>query len=141
MTMSLFASTTLATILALSLLQSSFAFLSPNSVNSRFSLRFLNAHPNDHAIHEDMNPNKMSSTKHVQMNGDNKSSTDENSITTKIATAAMAASLVVGSSAAWAVSGGGLDYANLDITGQDFSGGNYKGKDFTQVIFYSLSLS
>ncbi|GKZ00896.1 hypothetical protein MPSEU_001041200 [Mayamaea pseudoterrestris] len=33
-----------------------------------------------------------------------------------------------------AVSGGGLDYANIDITGQDFSNGNYKGKDFTQVI-------
>lgn len=33
-----------------------------------------------------------------------------------------------------AVSGGGLDYANLDITGQDFSNGKYKGKDFTQVI-------
>lgn len=32
-----------------------------------------------------------------------------------------------------AVSGGGLDYANIDITGQDFSNGNYKGKDFTQV--------
>lgn len=34
--------------------------------------------------------------------------------------------------ASLAVSGGGLDYANLDITGQDFSKGNYKGKDFTQ---------
>ena len=33
-----------------------------------------------------------------------------------------------------AVSGGGLDFANIDITGQDFSKGNYKGKDFTQVI-------
>lgn len=33
-----------------------------------------------------------------------------------------------------AVSGGGLDFANLDITGQDFSNSNYKGKDFTQVI-------
>lgn len=32
-----------------------------------------------------------------------------------------------------AVSGGGLDYANLDISNQDFSNGNYKGKDFTQV--------
>jgi hypothetical protein len=30
------------------------------------------------------------------------------------------------------VSGGGLDYANLDITSQNFSNGNYKGKDFTQ---------
>ncbi|KAL7524238.1 hypothetical protein ACHAWF_000874, partial [Thalassiosira exigua] len=36
--------------------------------------------------------------------------------------------------AAFAVSGGGLDYAGLDISGQDFSGGNYKGKDFTQTI-------
>ena len=36
--------------------------------------------------------------------------------------------------AANAVSGGGLDFANIDITGQDFSKGNYKGKDFTQVI-------
>ena len=34
---------------------------------------------------------------------------------------------------ALAVSGGGLDYANLDITGQDFSNNKYKGKDFTQV--------
>lgn len=33
---------------------------------------------------------------------------------------------------AGAVSGGGLDYANMDITGQDFSNGVYKGKDFTQ---------
>lgn len=35
--------------------------------------------------------------------------------------------------ASLAVSGGGLDFANLDITGQDFSNGSYKGKDFTQV--------
>jgi uncharacterized protein YjbI with pentapeptide repeats len=35
--------------------------------------------------------------------------------------------------ASLAVSGGGLDFANLDITGQDFSNGNYKNKDFTQV--------
>jgi hypothetical protein len=34
---------------------------------------------------------------------------------------------------ATAVSGGGLDYANMDITGEDFSNGQYKGKDFTQV--------
>lgn len=33
-----------------------------------------------------------------------------------------------------AVSGGGLDFAGTDITGQDFSNQNYKGKDFTQVI-------
>jgi hypothetical protein len=31
-----------------------------------------------------------------------------------------------------AVSGGGLDFAGTDISGQDFSNGNYKGKDFTQ---------
>jgi len=35
-----------------------------------------------------------------------------------------------------AVSGGGLDYANMDITGQDFANANYKGKDFTQVSFF-----
>jgi len=34
----------------------------------------------------------------------------------------------------FAVSGGGLDYAGLDISNQDFSKGNYKGKDFTQVL-------
>lgn len=34
--------------------------------------------------------------------------------------------------AALAVSGGGLDFAGLDISGQDFSKANYKGKDFTQ---------
>jgi hypothetical protein len=35
-----------------------------------------------------------------------------------------------------AVSGGGLDFAGIDITGQDFSNNinAYKGKDFTQVI-------
>lgn len=38
-----------------------------------------------------------------------------------------------GPAPAGAVSGGGLDYANLDITGQDFSneGKLYKGKDFS----------
>ncbi|KAL7510457.1 hypothetical protein ACHAXN_007383 [Cyclotella atomus] len=36
--------------------------------------------------------------------------------------------------AVWAVSGGGVDYASMDITGQDFSNNNFKGKDFTQVI-------
>lgn len=41
--------------------------------------------------------------------------------------------------ASLAVSGGGLDYANLDITGQDFSNNNYKGKDFTQVCHRSAS--
>ena len=49
--------------------------------------------------------------------------------------AALAGSVAVVLSApfaAMAVSGGGLDYANLDLSGQDFSNGNYKGKDFTQ---------
>lgn len=35
----------------------------------------------------------------------------------------------------FAVSGGGLDYAGLDISGQDYSNSKaYKGKDFTQTI-------
>jgi hypothetical protein len=41
-------------------------------------------------------------------------------------------SLTLSAGVARAVSGGGLDYANMDITGQDFSNGVYKGKDFTQ---------
>jgi hypothetical protein len=44
----------------------------------------------------------------------------------------VALSLTLSPGVAGAVSGGGLDYANLDITGQDFSNGVYKGKDFTQ---------
>jgi hypothetical protein len=40
--------------------------------------------------------------------------------------------------AVWAVSGGGVDYASMDITGQDFSNNNFKGKDFTQVCSYSI---
>mmetsp|Transcript_2117 Transcript_2117/g.2423 ORF Transcript_2117/g.2423 Transcript_2117/m.2423 type:complete len:287 (+) Transcript_2117:51-911(+) len=35
---------------------------------------------------------------------------------------------------AYAVSGGGSDYAGSDISNQDFSNQNYKAKDFTQVI-------
>ena len=44
------------------------------------------------------------------------------------------AMVLVPASGVHAVSGGGLDFAGLDITGQDFSNNNYKGKDFTQVI-------
>ena len=55
------------------------------------------------------------------------------SITT--AAAAAAAALFLATAAPVnAVSGGGLDYAGLDISNQDFSKGTYKGKDFTQVI-------
>lgn len=58
----------------------------------------------------------------------------------QLATAARAAAatltlgLLVVTSPAGAVSGGGSDYASLDISGQDFSNANYKGKDFTQVV-------
>jgi len=55
-----------------------------------------------------------------------------------IVAASFLAASVLGSlpTASLAVSGGGLDYANIDITGQDFSKDTmkYKGKDFTQVI-------
>ena len=43
-----------------------------------------------------------------------------------------AAVLTVAATPAFAVSGGGLDYAGTDISGQNFSKGNYKGKDFSQ---------
>jgi hypothetical protein len=45
---------------------------------------------------------------------------------------AAAACLTLTAAPAWAVSGGGLDFAGTDISGQIFSNGNYKGKDFTQ---------
>ena len=50
---------------------------------------------------------------------------------------ATAAALLVAFAAvpsSFAVAGGGLDYAGIDISNQDFSKGNYKGKDFTQVL-------
>lgn len=40
-----------------------------------------------------------------------------------------------------AVSGGGLDYAGIDISGRDFSRSDYKGKDFTQVIAKGTSFA
>jgi uncharacterized protein YjbI with pentapeptide repeats len=49
-------------------------------------------------------------------------------------TSLLAAVLAIAPSAVIAVSGGGLDFAGLDISGQDFSNGDYKGKDFTQVL-------
>eukprot|EP00585_Thalassiosira_rotula_P011281 CAMPEP_0196160082 /NCGR_PEP_ID=MMETSP0910-20130528/46646_1 /TAXON_ID=49265 /ORGANISM="Thalassiosira rotula, Strain GSO102" /LENGTH=229 /DNA_ID=CAMNT_0041425007 /DNA_START=85 /DNA_END=774 /DNA_ORIENTATION=- len=52
-----------------------------------------------------------------------------------IASSLIGASILLGAAtSAFAVSGGGLDYAGLDISGQDYSNGNYKGKDFTQVL-------
>ena len=69
---------------------------------------------------------------------------EPNSPTLLKSSVALAAAFILSSaSAAWAVSGGGLDYAGIDITGQDFSNGNYKGKDFTQArsskfVYFSL---
>ncbi len=140
MTKSLATSSTLATFIALSFSERSRAFLSPHidNVNVRRSVAPLNSHQlSDHNIDRDIDLFiDTTSNNHVHINSNCASSNnDDKSITTKIATAAMATSLFLGSSAAWAVSGGGLDYANLDITGQDFSNGNYKGKDFTQVRY------
>eukprot|EP00977_Amphora_coffeiformis_P008055 scaffold1803_cov92-Amphora_coffeaeformis.AAC.78 len=48
-------------------------------------------------------------------------------------TAAACLALTAVASPVGAVSGGGLDFANLDITGSpDFAGKDFKGKDFTQ---------
>lgn len=56
------------------------------------------------------------------------------SLATATSAAFAAALITCSSTVALAVSGGGLDYAGLDISGQDFSNGSYKGKDFTQTI-------
>ena len=47
---------------------------------------------------------------------------------------AIALSFSVLPPAAYAVSGGGSDFAGTDISNQDFSNQNYKLKDFTQVL-------
>jgi len=62
---------------------------------------------------------------------------------TATATAAsMIAAAVAVPLTASAVSGGGLDYAGIDITGQDFSNSKaYKGKDFTQTIAKGTNFS
>ena len=50
-----------------------------------------------------------------------------------MASSVAAICLAIAAGPAGAVSGGGLDYANLDITASpDFANGNFKGKDFTQ---------
>jgi hypothetical protein len=49
-----------------------------------------------------------------------------------LSAAFVAVTLSTAAPAALAVSGGGLDYAGIDISGQDFSNAIYKGKDFTQ---------
>eukprot|EP00980_Cylindrotheca_fusiformis_P004844 scaffold1034_cov127-Cylindrotheca_fusiformis.AAC.25 len=49
-------------------------------------------------------------------------------------TSLMVAILAIAPTAVTAVSGGGLDFAGIDISGKDFSNQNYKGKDFTQVL-------
>lgn len=64
--------------------------------------------------------------------------------TTSIAAATIlaAVSIFTSTQPALAVSGGGLDYANLDITGQDYSNSKaYKGKDFTQTIAKGTNFS
>lgn len=63
------------------------------------------------------------------------------SVWAKTAAAGAAAALVFLSPlAANAVSGGGLDYANMDISGQDFSKNAYKGKDFTQGKWHCMRI-
>jgi uncharacterized protein YjbI with pentapeptide repeats len=61
-------------------------------------------------------------------------SSHHNSHVMMVSSLMLMASLFITSLPSHAVSGGGLDFANLDITGKAFSNGNYKGKDFTQVI-------
>ena len=48
----------------------------------------------------------------------------------------MALAITMMGQPAIAVSGGGLDYANLDVSGdvKQFVEGNFKGKDFSQII-------
>lgn len=46
--------------------------------------------------------------------------------------------LLVTPAPASAISGGGLDYAELNLTGKDFSNGKYKAKVLFWVVFFTL---
>lgn len=49
--------------------------------------------------------------------------------------------LLAPSAPASAISGGGLDYAELNLTGKDFSNGKYKSKDFSGAIAKEVNFS
>ncbi|CAM9861927.1 unnamed protein product [Scytosiphon promiscuus] len=49
--------------------------------------------------------------------------------------------LLVTPAPASAISGGGLDYAELNLTGKDFSNGKYKAKDFSGAIAKEVNFS
>eukprot|EP00752_Nemacystus_decipiens_P007569 g6762.t1 len=51
------------------------------------------------------------------------------------------APLLANPSPAAAISGGGLDYAELNLTGRDFSNGKYKSKDFSGAIAKEVNFS
>jgi uncharacterized protein YjbI with pentapeptide repeats len=53
----------------------------------------------------------------------------------------MAAVLLLTPQVTVAVAGGGLDYAQMILTGKDFSNGDYHGKDFTQIIAKGTSFA
>jgi uncharacterized protein YjbI with pentapeptide repeats len=59
-----------------------------------------------------------------------------------VTAASIFAMSILSSEPAAAVSGGGLDYAGIDISGQDFSNSKaYKGKDFTQTLAKATNFS
>mmetsp|Transcript_16780 Transcript_16780/g.40122 ORF Transcript_16780/g.40122 Transcript_16780/m.40122 type:complete len:229 (+) Transcript_16780:44-730(+) len=112
---------------------SSQAFLTPPSAGSR---RITSISISEKSIHYE---NDVDYTAKVASTSASKRRTPlEKSIASSLA----AASILLGAaSSAFAVSGGGLDYAGLDLSGQDFSNGNYKGKDFTQVLAKSTTFA
>jgi hypothetical protein len=79
-------------------------------------------------MHDD-DTNKESSS-----NNKNNDEILENAKMAFMASFVAAAVLMLAPTASVAVSGGGLDFAGIDISGKDFSNNDYKGKDFTQVL-------
>jgi uncharacterized protein YjbI with pentapeptide repeats len=64
---------------------------------------------------------------------------EKHTVSWHAAASSVAAALVLGvgliaSVPADAISGGGMDYSGLNISGQDFSKGKYQAKDFSGVI-------
>lgn len=79
----------------------------------------------------------------MQVKSESRSETNDN-MTKLLSGAILGLGLTVATvSPSLAVSGGGLDFAGIDISGQDFSNNSkaYKGKDFTQVLAKATSFA
>lgn len=117
-------------LIVATLFDSSLSFQLPLLAATTKSAKTISPYRNTHlhAYNEQKQSNNSSSSSHLLQKS-----------TAILSLATILTTLPLNSNPAMAVSGGGLDYANLNISDQDFSQQNYKGKDFSQVIAKATS--